>query len=45
MNPEAVKRREYAGLCLIVFGVLACAAVLTTIPNLVRDAEEGAPYL
>ena len=73
MNPEYVKRREYAGIFLILFGLLACAggllgmfqswpvalamlatgacalaagtAILTTIPNVVQDAERADPYL
>ena len=73
MNPESVKRREYAGISLIVFGLLASAggllgvfqswpvalavlatgagalaagtAILTTIPNLVQDTEEGSSYM
>ena len=73
MNPESVKRREYAGIFLILFGLLACAggllglfqgwpvalatlatgagalaagtAILTTIPNLVQDPEEGNRYM
>lgn len=73
MDPEVVKRREYAGITLILLGLVACAgsllgmtlawpvalgglavgaiilaagtAVLTTIPNLVQDTEEGRPYL